>query len=80
MDSDTTGIAALKLKCQFIGIEFDETKFQITSARLDYYYHHLMYFIVSDEAHKFVFIRLGAGTRKKYNRIVLARFVVLNYS
>jgi hypothetical protein len=38
-----TGIAALKLKCQFIGIELDETKFQIASARLHdyyYYYHH----------------------------------------
>jgi DNA modification methylase len=41
MGSGTTGIAALKLKCRFIGIELDETKFQIASARLhDYYCYH----------------------------------------
>jgi DNA modification methylase len=41
MGSGTTGIAALKPKCHFIGIELDETKFQIASARLhDYYCYH----------------------------------------
>jgi DNA modification methylase len=34
MGSGTTGIAALNLKCQFIGIEIDEESFSRAEARI----------------------------------------------